>query len=621
MAETDTDMWQRFSELVHTRPNNLVRLGAVTLLLAGAIAVTACTNESGTGNTSSLPTLSDGSINLLAGQWDYLPGATVKSDGLHIEYRDFRIVEQDGSGDQPNPPVNEYGTHAQVTGGFAVKTTLQDVKGPATMALDASPPIVSDEFRVNPAGIDLSLKPGSVTVTVWDGKSYANLADQQPVESKTFPIPTSSTTELEVDDQNGEVTVDVNGKKIGQVADDEVFNSHEVWFGFNAGAANQVGSFTVSRLTIKPVDGSKITTVDTAAEPALKKDPNGLQELVSKKRPGFTIGADVALWTMTSDPAYRQVIFGGNFGIVTPENAMKWQFTEPQPGVYDFHEADAIVNEALKNRMQVHGHNLVFSEALPDWVQNLPTSTPEQKAYVQEVMVDHITQLVTHFKGRVNEWDVVNEPVKDYNSDGSFDSAQPLRENVFYRAMGADYIKIAFEAAHQADPQAKLFINDYGNENDNGSRWQATYSLLKNLETTLKPQGIPIYFGFESHIYDPATDDISNDFADNGKTILWNNINALGALGIKSRVSEMDAPQQDPGYTQDDSSQAAQLSGTLRVCLTNPNCIGFSMWSIGPTDLWQDSQHTLQLGSVDSSFDQNDREVQPTYSDLQAVLR
>lgn len=621
MAETDFDIWQRFTELAHTRPNNLVRIGAAALLVAGAIAVTACTSENRTSNNGTLPALLDGSINLLAGQWDYLPGATVKDDELHVGYRDFRIVEQDGSGGQANPPVNEYGTHAKVSGGFAVKTTLQDIKGQATMSLDASPPIVSDEFRVNPAGIDLSLKSGSITVTVWDGKSYANLANQQPVESKTFPVTTDRTTELEAIDQNGKVAVDVNGKNVGQVADDAVFSSHEVWFGFNAGTANQIGSFTVSQLTIKPLDGSKITTVDTAAEPALKKDPNGLQELANKKRPGFMIGADVSLWAITSDPTYKQVIFGGNFGIVTPENAMKWQFTEPQPGVYDFHEADAIVNEALKNGVQVHGHNLVFSEALPDWVRNLPTNTPVQKAYVQEVMVDHITQLVTHFKGRVNEWDVVNEPVKDYNNDGSFDSAQPLRENVFYRAMGAAYIKIALETAHQADPQAKLFINDYGNENDNGARWQATYNLLKNLETELKPQGISLYFGFESHIYDPTTDDISNDFANNGRTILWNNINALGALGIKSRVSEMDAPQQDPGYAQDNSSQAAQISGTLRICLSNPNCIGFSMWSIGPTDLWQDDNHTLQPGSVDSPFDQNDQEVQPVYGDLQASLR
>jgi endo-1,4-beta-xylanase len=621
MSETDTDMWQRFSNLVHTRPNKLVQVSAAALLAAGVIAVAACTNEGTTNNNGSLPVAADGSINLLDGQWNYMPGTTIENGDLDVGYRDFRIVEQDGSGGQPDPAVNEYGTHALTTGGFAVKYSLQNIKGPVTVSLDASPPIVSDEFRVNPAGIDLTLKQGAVSITVWDGKSYSNLADQQPEATKTFPVSTSNAAALEVDDRQGEITVDLNGKRLGEVADDSVFNTRQVWFGFNAGDETQAGNFTVSKLSMKPLDGSKISTIDTASEPAVQKDPNGLQELANKKRPGFMIGADVALWALASDPSYRKVVLGGNFGIVTPENAMKWQFTEPQPGVYDFHEADAIVNEALKNGLQVHGHNLVFSEALPDWVRNLPTSTPEQKAYVEQVMVDHITKLVTHFKGRVSEWDVVNEPVKDYNNDGSFDSAQPLRENVFYQAMGPDYIKIALEAAHKADPQAKLFINDYGNENDTGARWQATYNMLKSLEAELKPQGISLYYGFESHIYVPTTDDISNDIANNGQTVLTNNINALGALGIKSRVSEMDAPQQDPGYSQDSSSQAAQFSGTLKICLDNPNCIAFSMWSIGPTDLWQDDNHTLQLGNVDSPFNQNDQPVQPTYGDLQDVLR
>lgn len=621
MIETDLDMRQRFSDFLHTRPNKLVRVGTAAIVAVGVIAIAACTNEGTTNNGGSLPISADGSIHLLDGQWDYMPGASMEDGQLDVGYRDFRIVEQNGSGGQPNPAVNEYGTHALTTGSFAVKYALKNISGPATVSLDASPPIVSDEFRVNPAGVDVTLGQGTVSVTVWDGKSYANLANQQPVETKSFPVPTSRTADLEVTDQHGEISVDVNGKQAGEVSDDSVFNSHAVWFGFTAGDDTQTGSFAVSELSIKPLDGSTISTVATASESPVQKDPNGLQELANKKRPGFLVGADVALWALTSDPAYRQTILGGNFGIVTPENAMKWQFTEPQPGIYDFHEADAIVNDALKNGLQVHGHNLVFSEALPDWVRNLPTNTPEQKAYVQQVMVDHITQLVTHFKGRVNEWDVVNEPVKDYNNDGSFDSAQPLRENVFYQAMGANYIQIALEAAHKANSQAKLFINDYGNENDVGARWQATYNLLKNLESALKPQGIPIYYGFESHIYDPSTDDISNDIADNGQAILTNNINALGALGIKSRVSEFDAPQQDPGYAKDSSSQAAQFSGTLKICLENPNCIAFSTWSIGPTDLWQDSNNTLQLGNIDSPFGQNSQPVQPTYSDLQAVLR
>lgn len=621
MEKTDPAIWQRLSDFVHAHHNSILRVGIVTALTAGAFAVAACTHESGTNSGSPLPISADGSINLLAGQWNYLPGVIVGHDELLVQYRNFRIVEQDGSGGQANPPINEYGTFVQKTGDFAVTSTLHSIHGPATVSLDATPPMVSDEFRVNPAGVDLTFDADKLSVAIWDGKSTANLADQHPIESRTFRVAPHNTMKFETEDLAGKLIIDVNGKEIGQMSDDRVFDSHQLWFGFNAGNVNQPGKFIVSRLTIRPLGSSQITTSDPSAEMAFTKDPNGLQELANRKRPGFLIGADAALWATAEDPSYRKLLFGGNFGMITPENVMKWQFTEPLPGVYDFHESDALVNEALKNGLQVQGHNLVFSESLPKWVQDLPTSTTEQKAYVQRIMVAHITQLVTHFKGRVHQWDVIDEPIKDYNSDGNFDSIQPLRENIFYRAMGADYIKIALEAAHKADPQAKLFINDYGDENDSGARWHATYNFMKDLSAALQPQGIQLYFGFESHIYNPTTDDISNDIASNGRPVLTNNINALGALGIYSRISEMDAPAQDPGYTQDNSSQAAQFTGVLHICLGNLYCTGFGMWSVGPTDIWQNNQHMLQLGSVDSPFNQKDQPVQPVYLELQNTLR
>jgi endo-1,4-beta-xylanase len=340
-----------------------------------------------------------------------------------------------------------------------------------------------------------------------------------------------------------------------------------------------------------------------------------LQELASKIRPGFLIGANIATWAMASSSSYDQLVGGGDFGIVTPENAMKWQFTEPEPGVFDFHEADAIVAWAKKNNLQVHGHNLVFGEALPAWVRDMPTATPEQKAAVEKVLYDHVYTMVKHFKGSVNEWDI-NEPFAYYDDNGNIPN--PLNDNVFYQAMGENYIRVVCQAAVAADPNIKLWVNDYGAENDTDVYWNNVYNLLKKWKVDWK---LPIYgFGFESHIYDPTTDIIIGPKnAVNGINVFNAHINQLAAIGLKSRGSENDAPLQDPGYAQVDSSQAAQMAGELGDCLENPNCVAYSMWSVGPTDIFQNNG-VLQQG-IDSPFGPNSLPVGTTYAAMQKVLQ
>src|SRR6202007_3122240 len=113
------------------------------------------------------------------------------------------------------------------------------------------------------------------------------------------------------------------------------------------------------------------------------------------------VGAAMSLAQAVSDPAYSQLAFGGQFGSMTTENSLKWQFVEPRQGVYDFHEGDALVDLANRNHMAVQGHTLVFGEANPEWVRNLPTATNADKQKVQQIMVDHIANVVGHYKSRI----------------------------------------------------------------------------------------------------------------------------------------------------------------------------------------------------------------------------
>jgi len=173
-------------------------------------------------------------------------------------------------------------------------------------------------------------------------------------------------------------------------------------------------------------------------------------------------------------------IAGAQFDMLTPGNEMKWDTTEPSNGSYNFWPGDQIVSFGQSHSMRIRGHNLVWHSQLPSWVTSLPLSQ------VQAAMEAHITNEVTHYKGKIYAWDVVNEP---FNDDGT------LRQGVFYNAMGSGCIADALRTAHAADPNAKLNLNDYNIEGEN-AKSNAMYSLV----SSLKRQGVPIDgVGLESH--------------------------------------------------------------------------------------------------------------------------
>jgi endo-1,4-beta-xylanase len=583
----------------------LSSLAACALLAAGGSLIS---RHNAHPQSLATATLLQGPENLITdGQWDYMPGAQKQEDGLHVDFRDFRIVEQDGSGGQPNPPLNLYGTHLQTHGDFMITTNIKDIQGAASIQLYAAPPIVSDEFRVEPKSLRLSFGSGKLGVERWDGTSRVKLDQQQPASKASFAYTSHPELSVKITRSGGTVAIAVNDQQVGSIAEKGVFNAGEVWFGASADTPN--GHFTLTDLRAEGANGGTVSAVDTSEAPALAAQNDALQMLAIKKRKEFLIGADVALWAATSDPAYRARIFGGDFGIVTPENELKWQFVEPQPGVFDFHAADALVAEADKHHMQVHGHNLVFSEALPQWVQSLPTETPADKAHVKQVLIDHVSTLTKHFKGKITDWDI-NEVFADYDDDDTV--PQTYTDNVFYRALGPDYIRIAAEAAKQVDPQLHIWINEYGADTDTGQRWQGMFSALR----TMKQTGTPIDgFGFQAHIYDASTDQIVDR---TGRApVLTQHIQALARIGLMSRISEMDAPLHD-SYSR--SSQSQQFKGVLASCISEPSCKAFSMWSIGPTDRYQDDDHMLQPAETDSPFDPR---MQPnqTYKVLQDFLR
>ncbi len=555
-----------------------IRAALVGVVAGGVLVAAACernVNSAHPAVTQSQEVVQ--TANMLDTDWGSVPGAQKNEDGLEVAPIHAQIVEQDGGGGQENPPV-DVDSFLEVPQGFAVSMTMDTIPGATTQSYGELP-IIQDEFRVERPSVQVAIKDaGNLAVRVWDGHATDNVADQKPVVDQTFPIENSSAqTAITMTHKDDSLLFTVNGHDAGSVPDHNIFDKGTLWFGVEADST----PWTLSRLAVDSTGSDSVRLVD-ATKTTVDQNEQGLQHLATAKRPGFKIGTAAALYPAMGDPLYQSILLGGNFGQMTLENASKWQFTEPQQGNFTFQQMDTLVTMARTHGMTVNGHAAgAFGEALPKWVQDLPTETDADKAQVKQILIDHIKAEVGHFKGRVSTWDIVNEPLADYD-DFDADASATLRDNIWYKAMGEDYIRVALEAAHEADPDAQLSINDYGLEGG-GERLDAMIALIQKL----KVEGVPIdSVGLESHVYDFNEDKI------NPKT-LQSVIRQLGQAGVTAHISELDVDD-----SRGQSRQAQQYADVLKTCLAEQNCTSYTVWGFDDAyDMWQDDSHGLQYGS------------------------
>ena len=513
----------------------------------------------------------DNHIDILQNGWEYMPGTNVAADGLRVSYLGRSIVQQDGSAGQMNPAVNIYGTHLGVTNDFTLTAKITNRSGGASFRLYATPPIVQDEFRIEPKSLDFVITDTALTVHEWTGLNNQKLSLQKPNRTTNFQIIPNAAQTLTIQRSGDNLIIAADGKKLINLKYSNYFN-RDIWIGLDALGRND--RWTLSQLNAKSPTKDAVIPVNTQNNTAIPQ-PQAVQALAASKRSDFLVGAATSLTPLVNDAQYYNLAQGGNFGLTTTENALKWQFIHPQKDVYDFKEADAFVSLARKNNLKIQGHTLVFGEANPKWVQDLPTVTADDKEIVSRVMTEHISRTVGHFKDEIFAWDVVNEPLEDDDSD-----PVTLRPHKWLAAMGEDYIKLAFTTARAADPKAKLYINDFGLEED-GPRWNAMLALV----TRLKTQNVPVDgVGFEAHVYE------SGDEID--PTALRSHIKQLADIGLSSHISEMDVHSIN-GPT----AQAKQYSDVFAVCLSEPTCTSWSTWGISDKyNLYASDKGALQYG-------------------------
>lgn len=259
-----------------------------------------------------------------------------------------------------------------------------------------------------------------------------------------------------------------------------------------------------------------ITIFLTGMNPPVKagfyQEDNTLKEVFEND---FFIGTALNAWQITGRKPEEIQVVKQHFNSIVAENVMKSARIQPEQGKFEFGLADRFVEFGEANNMHIHGHTLIWHSQAPRWFFTDENGNEVSKEELTRRMKKHIHTVVGRYKGRVHSWDVVNEAIED---DGSF------RDSKFYQILGKDFIKLAFQFAHEADPEAKLYYNDYSMSNP-GKR-----EGVVKMVSDLKAQGIHIDgIGMQGHI----------GMSHPEITEMEKSIEAFGALGSVS-ISELD---------------------------------------------------------------------------------
>ena len=285
-------------------------------------------------------------------------------------------------------------------------------------------------------------------------------------------------------------------------------------------------------------------------------DLSPLRDLASQC--GIWIGPAVAYGPLIGEAIYADTL-GREFSILTPENDMKWAPIHPQQFQYSFDRADALVAFAGANGMTVHGHTLVWHNQIPSWLSSGSFTRDE----MIDILRDHIHTVVGRYSGAIAAWDVVNEAVND---DGS------LRSTLWLTSIGPEYLDLAFQFTSDADPNARLVYNDYGNESIN-AKSNGIYDLVSGMLV----RGIPIHgVGFQLHI----------TLAGINLASFAQNMQRFADLGLEIYITELDVRMQLPVTPEKLATQANVYAEILKACLAQPACRAFQMWGFTDGHSW-----------------------------------
>ncbi len=317
-------------------------------------------------------------------------------------------------------------------------------------------------------------------------------------------------------------------------------------------------------------------------------------------RVGVRFGSAVMVRDMRADSAYNPVL-AREFNSLTPFVEMKWGTLHPEPDRYDFTGADELVAFAEAHDMRVRGHTLVYGQCVD----------PPNPAYLSEMtdpgvlrtlMADHIRTVAGRYAGRVEAWDVVNEPLLAF---GDVSPGDGLSQHVFSKVLGPGYIAEALHLARQADPEAQLFLNEFGALTP-GPKQDRYYRLVQEL----LDEGAPLdAVGFQGHIVPLFGGAASRDGIEA-------TLRRFAALGVAVEITELNVFTRtlkhvlSLGLSYDEQielqRQAETYTTVAEACLALPECQGVTLWTF--TDRYPTTIETLtRLEDIPLIFDDDYR--------------
>lgn len=309
------------------------------------------------------------------------------------------------------------------------------------------------------------------------------------------------------------------------------------------------------------------------------------------------------------DASTYEALHKANFNMVVAENEMKFDATEPSRGNFSYTKAEKLMSYAAENGMQVRGHALSWHSQVPSWVGELGASVESAGGSARDtllkVLKNHIYNVVGHFKGQIREWDVVNEAVNDNSTRGWRSEG-----SVWYQYIGRDFIDSSFVWAHEADPDAKLYYNDYALEWGMGENSKAQF-VYDSVASRFKKAGIYITgIGTQTHIENTHT-----SIPANVRTFA----SKLKSLGLTLQITELDIGFSSSKTSISAAEYAAQghlYRQLMDVFLESDNMEAFVIWGLSDKYSWLKDQGKYNGLIFDSNFVKK-----PAYDSLVASLK
>jgi len=302
-----------------------------------------------------------------------------------------------------------------------------------------------------------------------------------------------------------------------------------------------------------------------------------LRKLAAEK--GLLYGTTVAAAQITGDPPFADLV-RQEASLVVAENEMKWQvINRGAPGDDDFAPADTIATFAAANKLVLRGHNLLWYHRTPEWFFDLP-----DKAAQRQAVVEHIQQLAGRYRGRIHSWDVVNEPIepKDGRPDG-------LRTAVFLETLGPEYLDLAYRTARDADPNARLVVNEYDVELDAPEQEARRIALLHLLEG-MRRSGTPVdAVGIQAHLTAAGGPPFS-------ASLLRRFLADIASLGLTIQITELDVTDEKvpADVTVRDNLVADTYRRFLNAALDEPAVKMVVTWGLSDRHSWIVRRETYQ---------------------------